>query len=91
VVEARGDARLAPQPRAGALVGGVATDHFERDVAMQTLVDGTVDDTHAAFADRTRDAVASEHESRVLVDVGGSEGAGLARVGRRIVRRSGRS
>jgi hypothetical protein len=59
VADARGGARLPPEPRSGGLVGQ-AGNHLQRDLAAQAFIACHVDNAHAAAAQRPHDHVASD-------------------------------
>ena len=70
VVERSGDSRLALEARAEARVlGELGGNQLERDVAVELLLAGEVDDTHAAAADQALDRAAGDlHALAGLVD-----------------------
>ena len=52
--------RLAPEPPAGNVVEPVRADRFDRDPALQALVERLVDDTHAAPTQVAKDSKMGE-------------------------------
>jgi hypothetical protein len=65
VIERGGDARLAQEALAKALVlRELGRDHLERDLASQALLVGTVDRTHASSADERLDAIGGDLRPR---------------------------
>ena len=67
VVELRDDAAFPQEPLGEFLVGGEdGLDHFQRDVAVQRLLHGEVDDRHAALAEFAFDLIAWNVHVQVL-------------------------
>jgi hypothetical protein len=57
VVDGGRGARLAPQPLPGGLVGKRFVDRLDGDAPLQPLVQGQVDDAHAALSELFEDAI----------------------------------
>jgi len=58
--EAGGGARFPPEALASVLIHGARMDHFQRDLAAQSLVASAVDHAHAALAELARNAVPAD-------------------------------
>ena len=59
-----GGARLAEQRRRAR--GGIGPQQLDRDFALESIVLGGIDDTHAAFAEAAGDPEAAD-ELRILI------------------------
>ena len=76
---AGGDARLAHEPQARALIRGVVAKDLQRDVAPEPLVLREVDDAHAALAEAAANPVVINPRRQFAVPLDSLAFSSLAR------------